>query len=210
MSNDFLHQLFTPAVLDAQERAYGRRAARPEENHDQPLGAAELEFLAERDSFYLATVTSEGWPYVQHRGGPAGFLKAIGPRTLAFADLKGNRQLISTGNLSGGSRVAIIAVDYPNRQRLKLLGHARVVDAVSDRALVERLTAPQQRRAVERVIAIDVIASDWNCPAHITPRFTVPEIETLVAPLQQRIAALEAELATLRAGERGRPFTSRR
>lgn len=199
MSSDFLHQLFTPEVLEAQQRTYGRRAIRPGLSTEDPLGPGELEFLAERDSFYLATVTSEGWPYVQHRGGPKGFVTAIDARTLAFADLKGNRQLISVGNLAGGAKVAMIAVDYPRRERLKLLGHARVVDAKDDPVLAQRVTRPQQRAAVERIIVIDVVATDWNCPAYITPRFTVPEIEALAKPLKDRIEALEAEIRRLRA-----------
>jgi predicted pyridoxine 5'-phosphate oxidase superfamily flavin-nucleotide-binding protein len=167
-----------------------RGAVRPAAEGEPPLGPFELEFLAERDSFYLATVTSEGWPYVQHRGGPKGFLKAIGPSTLAFADLKGNRQLITTGNLSGGARVALIAVDYPRRERLKLLGHARVETVAAHPELAAK--------HAERVMVIDVIASDWNCPAYITPRYTVAEVEQLARPLRERVAQLEAELKSLR------------
>lgn len=194
MGERFLHELFTPEVLRAQDAAYGRHWARPPKREAEGLGPDEQAFLAERDSFYLATVTSEGWPYVQHRGGPKGFLHALDDRTLAFADLKGNRQLISTGNLEGGGKVALIAVDYPRRERLKVLGHARLVRPADDPALAAKLTAGNLR-AVERLMVIDVVAADWNCPAYITPRYTVDEIEALAKPLRDRIAHLEAELA---------------
>ncbi len=192
MGERFLHELFTPEVLRAQHTAYGRQGARPPRREGEGLGPDEQAFLSERDSFYLATVTSEGWPYVQHRGGPKGFLRALDPRTLAFADLKGNRQLISTGNLEGGGKVALIAVDYPRRERLKVLGHARLVDPKQDPVLAQKLNAANQR-AVERLMVIDVVASDWNCPAYITPRYTVEEVEALAKPLRDRIAELEAE-----------------
>ncbi|MBL8952859.1 MAG: pyridoxamine 5'-phosphate oxidase family protein [Myxococcaceae bacterium] len=200
MSERFLHELFTPEVLEAQAKQYGRAHQRPGRvDGEDPLGPGEREFLAERDSVYVATVTSEGWPYVQHRGGPPGFLKVLDGRTLAYADLKGNRQLITTGNLAGptGGRVALIAVDYPRRERLKLLGHARVVE---DAALAAKVTPPGRERAVERVVVIDVVASDWNCPAYLTPRYTVAEIETMARPLRERVAQLEAEVKALRGG----------
>jgi predicted pyridoxine 5'-phosphate oxidase superfamily flavin-nucleotide-binding protein len=187
--------LFTPEVLAAQER-YTRRSwpqSTPEE-HDR-LGPTEVEFISERDSFYMATISSNGWPYVQHRGGPRGFLEVRDERTLVFADFRGNRQLVSTGNLAHDGRVALILVDYPARTRLKVLGHAHVVDAREDPALRSHLQMPELRRKVERLVSIDVVAFDWNCPAYITPRYTLPEIEELVAPLHRRITELEAELA---------------
>ena len=194
MGAEYLSQLLTPEVLATQARTYGRRAARPESHGPEPLGEAELDFISQLDSFYLATVTSEGWPYVQHRGGPKGFLHALDPHTLAFADLKGNRQLISAGNLSSGDgRVSLIAVDYPRRERFKLIGHAKLVEPSVHPELV-----PKGSKAVERLVVIDVVAFDWNCPAYITPRYTVEDIERLAKPLQQRVADLEAELSALR------------
>jgi predicted pyridoxine 5'-phosphate oxidase superfamily flavin-nucleotide-binding protein len=191
----FLAELATPEVVAAQERYAGRASPRvPAESRDR-LGATEAEFISERDSFYMASVSSNGWPYVQHRGGPAGFVKVIDEHTLAFPDFRGNRQLISTGNLAGDGRVALILVDYPSRTRLKVLGYARIVGATEDPSLASRLGATELGRKVERLVTIDVVAFDWNCPAYITPRYTVAQIEKLVAPLKRRISELEAEIA---------------
>jgi hypothetical protein len=179
MPRRFLELATTPAVLHAQEAAYGRaRPIRSDHDHD-PLGERERSFIERRDSFYMATVTEAGWPYVQHRGGPRGFLRVLDPSTLAFADYEGNRQLLSTGNVSANDRVALFLMDYPNRQRLKVLGHARVEPAAGSAGLVERLAPPAMRDAVERVFVVDVVAFDWNCPKYITPRFTVDELAAL-------------------------------
>lgn len=200
MGQRFYAETFTPEVLEAQ-RSYGTRAQRPETSEREALGPDEVEFIARRDSFYMATVNSQGWPYVQHRGGAPGFLKALGPSTLAFADFKGNRQLISTGNLSGGEgRVALILVDYVQRQRLKILGNARAIDARERPPMLELLVAPEHVRRVERIIVIDVVAFDWNCPAYLTPRYTEAEMQDVIAPLRDRIADLERQLAERQAG----------
>lgn len=196
MAARFVSELSTPSVLAAQQRAYGRSHAPAWGVDADELGPAEAEFLARRDSFYMATVSSSGWPYVQHRGGPAGFLKVLGPRSIGFADLRGNRQLVSTGNVASGDRVALILVDYPAQQRLKILGHAHVVDARDDAPLADALCpSPELRKRVERSWRIDVVGFDWNCPAYITPRFTLAEIDEHVAPLRARIADLERALA---------------
>lgn len=193
----------TPAVRAAQRHYYGRAASIPAGASDEntPLSFQEIGFIGERDSFYLATVTETGWPYVQHRGGPMGFLHVLDPQTLAFADFIGNRQLLSTGNLAhGDGRVALFLMDYPHRTRLKIMGHARVLDAKDEPALAQELTpdAPL-RQKVERVFVIDVVAFDWNCPQYITPRYTEAEIaKHIVAPLQERIRELEAQLAAAR------------
>ena len=193
----------TPTVQEAQRHYYGRAAqfpvnATPE---NTPLGPDEVAFIGERDSFYMATVTETGWPYVQHRGGPVGFLRVRDPQTLAFDDFLGNRQLLSTGNLAGGNdRVALFLMDYPQRTRLKIMGHARVLDADDEPALAQKL-APDARLLpkVERVFVIDVVSYDWNCPQYITPRYTAEEITNLlVMPLQERIRELEAQLAAAR------------
>jgi uncharacterized protein len=192
----FLAELGTPEVVAAQERYAGRASPRvPTEDADR-LGETEAKFISERDSFYMASVSSNGWPYVQHRGGPEGFVKVVDERTIAFPDFRGNRQLISTGNLAGGGRVALIMVDYPSRTRLKVLGYARVVAVADDPSLANRLGVDALGRKVERLVTIDVVAFDWNCPAYITPRYTVGQIEELVAPLKRRIVELEAEVAT--------------
>jgi hypothetical protein len=194
MARKFLETVSTPAVLRVQEEYYGRsRPVAAPADHD-PLGPAEAEFIAARDSFYMATVGETGWPYVQHRGGPPGFLRVLGPTTLAFADYEGNHQMISAGNLAGDDRVSLFLMDYPRRRRLKLLGHARVEDARTRPDLVAPLGEPPQGAAVERVVVIEVVSFDWNCPRHITPRFSAAEVAAVVEPLRRQIAALRAQL----------------
>jgi predicted pyridoxine 5'-phosphate oxidase superfamily flavin-nucleotide-binding protein len=188
---------FTPAVQALQER-HGSRANYARSAEAGPgdgLGPREAEYLAAADSFYLASVGETGWPYVQHRGGPAGFLRVLGPTRLAFADFRGNRQFVSAGNVTVADRVALIVMDYPNRQRLKLLGHLRFVDAAdADPALLAAVALPRYRARIERVATVDVAAFDWNCPQHITPRYTAAEVESATGALRERIAVLEAEL----------------
>ena len=142
----------------------------------------------------MSTVSEHGWPYLQHRGGKPGFLRVISPTTLAFADYKGNRQMLSTGNVAANDRVCLFLMDYPQRTRLKILGHARVEDARQHPELVAKFAEPDVRRIVERVFIIDVASFDWNCPKYITPRYTAAEVEEAVAPLRQRIKELEAQL----------------
>ena len=195
MARKFLETLSTPAVLRAQEQYYGRsRPIAASADHD-PLGPAEAAFIAARDSFYMATVSESGWPYVQHRGGPPGFLRLLGPTTLAFADYEGNHQMVSTGNLAADDRVALFLMDYPHRRRLKLLGHARAVDARERPDLVAQLGTANADARVERVMVIEVVSFDWNCPQHITPRFSEDEVAAIVEPLQRQIAALRQQLA---------------
>ncbi|WCL55138.1 pyridoxamine 5'-phosphate oxidase family protein [Gimibacter soli] len=160
---------------------------------------AEADFLARRDSFYMASVSESGWPYVQHRGGPAGFLTLLDERTLAFADYRGNRQYITLGNIAGNDRVALILMDYPNRRRLKILAHMEVRDLAADPDLAARLAQPGYKALPERAFVLHLHAFDWNCPQHITPRFTTAELEKLLSPVHARIEALEAENAALRA-----------
>ncbi len=196
MGHRFAEIAFTPNVRDAQEDNGSRRSyARMEDGqtHHDVLGEQEAVFISARDSFYLATVSETGWPYIQHRGGPKGFLTVIDEKTVAFADFRGNRQYVSVGNLAGDDRVSLILVDYPNQVRLKILGRARIV-GTDDPGLLERLAPENYRAVIERAFVITVDAFDWNCPQHITPRFTVPEIEDEIRPLRQRIADLEARL----------------
>jgi len=181
MTHRFADLTFTASVKAAQEH-YGSRPhnKRLQENFgpNDHLTARETDFIAKRDTFYLATVGETGWPYVQHRGGPPGFLKALGQNQLAYADFRGNTQLISVGNVAENDRCSLILIDYPNRRRLKILGHMRVEDAsaieVSD---LEKVALPNYKARVERVVFIDVVAFDWNCPQHITRRYT--EVEFL-------------------------------
>lgn len=194
MAERYLETMLTPAVLAAEEHYYCRRARKGSAPENDPLTDDEIAFIGVRDSFYMATITENGWPYVQHRGGKPGFLKVLGPMELAFADYKGNRQLISTGNLAVGDRVSLFLMDYPLRTRLKILGHARVEDARDHPELVTQLADPEARHAVERLFFIKVVSYDWNCQQYITPRYTIAEIEALVAPLKARIAELEAKL----------------
>lgn len=163
------------------------------------LGDDEIDSIKSRDSFYLSTVNENGWPYIQHRGGAPGFLKVLNPTKIGFADYRGNRQLLSTGNLSHDDRVALFLMDYANRNRLKILGHARVLKGEDDPALALSLTDPETDKRVERFFVIDIDSYDWNCSQYITPRFTAEQIEAHLAPFKSRIAELENELQALRA-----------
>ena len=194
MAEKFLEIAFTDSVRKAQEHYFGSsqrvHAAEPAD----PLTEDEITFIHSRDSFYMATVSELGWPYMQHRGGKPGFLYVTGPASLAFAEYKGNRQMISTGNLAGNNRVLLFLMDYPNRQRLKVLGHARVEDARRHPELVTKFSTPDIQRIVERVFLIEVVSFDWNCPKYITPRYTAAEVEQAILPLRRRIAELESQL----------------
>lgn len=195
MPSRFAGIAFTPHVKALQEahgsrRAYARREAEPPE----VLGDDERTFIESRDSFYMATVNEDGWPYIQHRGGPKGFLKVIDEKTLAFADLTGNKQYISVGNLATSDRVALFLMDYPSQTRLKILAHAKVVERAANPEFVDRIAIKEYDRRIERAIVFTIEGFDWNCPQHITPRFTAEEINASVAPLRERIAKLEHEL----------------
>jgi len=200
VANHFADIAFTQSVRAVQESMGSRRhyaRTRSEDTNGPPLGEGELDFISRRDTFYMASVSETDWPYVQHRGGPAGFLKALSPSRLGFADYRGNRQYVSVGNVLKNDRVALILVDYPNQERLKILGHARIV-AAEETAVLESLRTPNYAARVERGMIIEVVAYDWNCPQHITRRFTGMEINTAIAPLKTRLAELEAELKTCR------------
>ena len=195
MRRAFLDLLTTPAVRAAQERAYGRARVLPAaEGTRQTLGPDEAAFIAARDSCYLASVSESGWPYIQHRGGAPGFLHLAAPTRLVLADYRGNRQLLSTGNIAAGSRVALFLMDYVARERLKLLGTAQVVTIAEALALAPDLALPSDI-VCERAFVIDLVAFDWNCPKYITPRFTEAQVRAAVAPLHEEIARLQALLA---------------
>lgn len=185
MTHRFADLTFTDGVKAAQEY-YGSRKhnerLRTNFGPNDILTARETEFIAERDTFYMATVNADGWPYVQHRGGPRGFLKVIGPNKLAYADFRGNTQLISVGNTSQNDRVSLILMDYPKRRRLKLLGHMHVADARTfDKQELADVELPGYKGRIERVVYLDVVAFDWNCPQHITQRYTPDEYERALA-----------------------------
>lgn len=200
MADRYMHEVLTPAVLEAQDHYYGRRYPT---THDAPTGEAlrdqEVEMIESRDSFYLATITENDWPYLQHRGGPVGFLKVLGPREIAFADYGGNRQMISVGSLTKRDRVSLFLMDYPSRTRLKMLGHASIMDASEHPDLVQKLE-PQGGHGSkpERIFRIEILSYDWNCPKFITPRYTSQHLQEVVEPLQNRIAVLEADIKSLK------------
>lgn len=198
MSRAFSDIAFTPKVRAMQEREGSRKAYAPLDSSPErgdSLGPHETAFVMARDSFYQATVGEDGWPYVQHRGGPEGFIKVLGPRRIAYADFNGNKQYISLGNLHGDDRVSLFLMDYTEQRRLKLWGRARPVEAEDDPALMALLETPGYRARIERGIVIDVEAFDWNCPKHITPRFTEAQIVAMTAPLRAQLAEAQEKLA---------------
>ena len=195
MPSRFMDLMLTPDVQAAQARAYGRSHARRGTSTPDALGEEEAAFIAEMDSFYLGSVNQDGWPYVQHRGGAKGFLKVLGPSTLGFADLRGNRQLLTTGNLAHDGRVCLFFMSYPRQARLKILGRAEVLGVQENLELAKILAPPGQEAATERLFRIQVEAFDWNCPQHITRRFTEAEVSEAIRPLQRRIEDLEAQPA---------------
>ena len=193
MARAFAKIAFTAAVRQAQNLHGSRHVnQRLEESADAQamLTEVETDFIARCDGFYQATVAESGWPYVQYRGGPRGFLQVIDPLTLGFADFRGNLQYLSVGNLAGNDKIAMILMDYPNRMRLKIWGRARVASATEDGELLRRLVVPQYAARVERGIVIAVEAFDWNCPRHITPRFTEEEVKAAIAPLKEELRTL--------------------
>ena len=201
MAYDFGSLVFSPAVKALQER-YGSRKqyARLEESESSPrgkhagLGPEEKEYLSERDTFYMASLGSTGWPYVQHRGGPKGFLKVIDGHTIAFADFRGNKQYISTGNLLTDGRVALILVDYARQLRLKILGRVEIFEGERAKEWLEKVRDSAYKATTERVYVIRVEAFDWNCPQHIIPRFTEEEIRgDVLAPVEKHVRELEKE-----------------
>jgi predicted pyridoxine 5'-phosphate oxidase superfamily flavin-nucleotide-binding protein len=165
------------------------------------LTEAEVQFIAARDSFYMATVSEDGWPYMQHRGGPPGFLRVLDDRALAFADFRGNRQYISLGNLAANDRASLFLMDYPHRRRLKIFARIEAKDLSADPELAARLMTPGYKARPERALLVHVEAFDWNCPQHITPRFSEAELESVLEPVRLRIERLEAENAALRAAQ---------
>ncbi|WP_440066889.1 pyridoxamine 5'-phosphate oxidase family protein [Streptosporangium sp. OZ121] len=207
MPHRYLAELTTPSV-EAAQKEYGSHSAMRRmmagRHADGVLGEEEAEFIGERDGFYLGTVGETGWPYVQYRGGPPGFLRVLGTENgasvLGWADFRGNRQYVSAGNLKASNRVSLFLMDYAHRQRLKILGEARTVDAREEGAarLLEQVALPGYRANVERVITVRVIGYDWNCPQHITPRWTQAELKPALELLQKEVEDLREENRRLR------------
>ena len=183
MARAFAKIAFTPSALDMQEKQGSKKAyanfLSPDADGGDRLSEAEASFIRARDSFYQASVSQDGWPYVQYRGGPTGFLKIRDEQTLAYADFRGNRQYISAGNISENDRISLILMDYPNRRRLKIWGRAQMIDIKDDPDFVEALMDENYKARPERAVILKVEAFDWNCPQHIHPRFTVDEINQI-------------------------------
>ncbi len=203
MSGHYGDIAFTPGVAAVQTKRgsrkfYARHQARAVGATSDRLTDAERAFLSERDGFYLATVSESGWPYVQYRGGPPGFLKVIDDKTVGWADFRGNLQYVSAGNLTGDDRVSLIVMDYPHQERLKIFGHARAVDAETDPELVATLVDPRYDAVVERAVLVTVAAYDWNCRQHIVPRYTAEEVQELTGTLRHALDAYQVENRELR------------
>ena len=196
MKNAFTDITFTPSVRHAQELAGHCLACFPQHGPvvNDRLGSDEAAFIAAQRNFYLATVSADGWPYVQHRGGAPGFLQAIDESTLAFVDVAGNRQLISLGNIADNDRVALILVDYETRSRLKILGTMSAEPFDAGREEFSHLVGAGLRGRPQRVMTIKVAAFDWNCPQHIPRRFEEEDVMRLLAERDKRIAELERQL----------------
>ncbi len=191
---------FTDAVKTLQEANGSRRSYERVEKHGitDGLGANETAFIEDQDHFYMASFGENGFPYIQHRGGPRGFLKVLDPKTLGFVDFGGNKQYISMGNLQTNPNVALIMVSYPQRARLKLYAKARIVELSEDSVLFENLDPTEYPHRPERMLVLDLMAFDWNCPQHITPRYTVEEIQAAFEPQREHIAKLESEIQALK------------
>ncbi|MFJ6012004.1 pyridoxamine 5'-phosphate oxidase family protein [Streptomyces sp. NPDC092952] len=199
----YAHLAYTPTVREVQHEmgsgiAAGRRLREPGDR-PEPLTGAEASFIRSLDGFLLATVGETGWPYVQFRGGPPGFVHVLDEARIAYADVGGNRQFITTGNLRSDDRVALFFLDHARQTRLKMFGHARIVPAADQPELFARLESPRTEGRVERLVVIEIEGYDWNCPRHITPRFSERELDDALAPVRERMSALERENAELRA-----------
>ncbi|MBX7223541.1 MAG: pyridoxamine 5'-phosphate oxidase family protein [Blastocatellia bacterium] len=200
MAKNFGEIAFTESVKAEQEE-YGSRRQYARMEAVQETGSltfVEADFIAERDTFYMATVGETGFPYVQFRGGPKGFLHVLDEKTLAFADFRGNRQYISVGNLKQNNRAALILMDYVQRQRLKIYARMEIKKAEDAPELVAQLHNPAYQAKVERVIILHLEAFDWNCPQHIVQRFTLDEVADMIQPFKEQVAKLEAEIQRLK------------
>jgi len=201
MTAHYQHLAFTPNIK-AEQTAHGSRGhyEKYEGAPDQPdlITDAEAAFIAARDSFYMATVGETGWPYMQHRGGPPGFVRVLDAHTLGMADFRGNRQYITLGNIAADNRTSLFFMDYANKRRLKALARITRRDLAEDTELAEKLALPGYRAKVEHALLFTIEAFEWNCPAHITPRWSEAEIGPGIKDLHSQIALLQAEVKRLR------------
>ena len=202
MPKNYAEIAFTESVKNQQEKYGSRRQYERMERVERgtEIGYVEADFIELRDSFYLATVSETGQPYVQFRGAAAGFLKVLDKNTLAFADFRGNLQYVSVGNLTENNRASLILMDYPNRRRLKIFARIEIVEAADAPELIEKLRDADYPAQIERAFVLRVEAVDWNCPQHITPRYTIEEIRAINQPLYEHIKKLEAEIRRLKGG----------
>jgi predicted pyridoxine 5'-phosphate oxidase superfamily flavin-nucleotide-binding protein len=201
MTKSFGSLVFTPVIKELQERYGSRRQyERMEELGGAPrgLGPEERDFLSEQDTFFMASLGATGWPYVQHRGGPKGLLKVIDDHTIAFADFRGNKQYISTGNLMTDNRVALILVDFPRQLRLKILGRVEIFEGEKAKDWLSKVRDPGYKATTERVYVIHIEAFDWNCQQHIIPRFSEEEIREAMEPVERQMQALVEDNKKLR------------
>ncbi|CAN5699796.1 pyridoxamine 5'-phosphate oxidase family protein [soil metagenome] len=200
MAKNFAALAFTDPVKALQEKNGSRLSYERMERDKYVDGLTENEvaFIAQRDSFYMASIGENNFPYIQHRGGPKGFVKVLDANRIGFIDFRGNMQYISVGNLATNNNVALIMVDYPSRTRLKILAKAEVVELKDDPALFELLDLSEYKFKPERMIVLNIEAYDWNCPQHITPRYTIHDIEEAFTAQKDTIAKLEAEIKALR------------
>ena len=192
----FLEIAFTSAVKEMQARfGSGASYARMEKDtYADGLTQNEMDFISQRDSFYMATISENGFPYIQHRGGPRGFVKVVDAKRIAFIDFRGNMQFISVGNIATHQNVSLIMVDYPARARLKILAKAHIIELKDGPALYDLLDLKEYKFKPERMMVLDIEACDWNCPQRITPRYTVEEIRGIFESQLNHITKLEKEI----------------
>src|ERR1700733_14800238 len=207
VSYKFLEIARTPGVVAAQERNGTAKFFENFKGHRDfdRLSGNEREFLAARDSFYMATISESGWPYVQHRGGPKGFLKVLDEKTMGFADFRGNLQYISLGNIATRDKTSLFFMDYPNRTRLKMLVHTEERSLAGDPTLSAALSLPGYKAKFERALIFHLEAFDWNCPQHITPRYTKEELQPIFDGLESQLRQLQAENKRLRSQSKAAP-----
>jgi predicted pyridoxine 5'-phosphate oxidase superfamily flavin-nucleotide-binding protein len=200
MARNFGEIAYSTPVKEMQEKLGSRASyARMEKaTYVDGLTPVEADFIARRDSFYMASFGENGYPYIQHRGGPKGFLKVLDPKRLGFIDFKGNMQYITVGNMATNNNVALILVDYPAKARLKIYARAEILEFKDNQGLYQQLDLDGYKFRPERMMVLNVEAYDWNCPQHITPKYTAEEIEQAFAPQRNHIEQLEAEIARLK------------
>lgn len=200
MAKNFAEIAFTDAVKKLQEKHGSRKSYERMEKFNEVDGLTdnEVSFIQNRDSFYLATIGKKEFPYIQHRGGPKGFLKVLDSKRLGFVDFVGNKQYVSVGNMVTNNNVSLIMIDYPTRTRLKIFAKAEVVELKDNPELYDELDLKDYKFRPERMMIFHIEAYDWNCPQHITPRYSVDEIQKVFIQQQKYIRSLEEEIKELK------------